>query len=84
MQQFLKTVTGFAGARIVTTELLNELLISVDKPTPALHMRLGGEPFASLSSDLKSPPSVQIRLVFSWHTFLSAVTAIHRWQPASG
>jgi hypothetical protein len=53
MQQFLKSAAGAARARIVATELLDELLAAADDARSALDARLRGEAPASLTGDLE-------------------------------
>jgi hypothetical protein len=42
MQHFLKALSRAAGAEIVATELLGQLLVAVDDAVAAAHARFGG------------------------------------------
>ena len=54
MQQFLKSAAGLARARVVATELLDQLLVAVDRAFAALDARFGGEALPSLTGGLES------------------------------
>ena len=90
-QQRLKRPRGAAWARVVSAELLDELLAVTNHSMSALDSRLRREALAPLARDLES--TRRLRLSVSWHTSLwvewsccwsSGVDTIHRPSPYEG
>src|SRR5687767_14412984 len=54
MQQRLKSLPRSARARIVAAELLDQFLVAMDEPQPALDPRLTREALTPLRGDLES------------------------------
>jgi hypothetical protein len=66
MQQFLKPAAGTAGARIVSAELLLQLLAAVDHAVTALNAGFGWISFAPFTRDLETGIGRNASS-FSWH-----------------
>src|SRR5688572_11374492 len=76
MQQRLKPAAGAARARIVASELFDELLVPAHDAHAALDARLGREALAALASDLESSRGRSGRASISWH--FSGVPPVRR------
>jgi hypothetical protein len=74
MQQAFKAPPGAAGARVVAAELLDQLLLAVDNPQPALDLALGWEPAPALAGRLKrSAARGRDRPCAWWASFVTIV-----------
>ena len=70
MQQRLKTPPGTAGARVVATQLLEEIFGPSHHPVAALDARLGWEAFSALTRDLES---TRLRVVYIWFAWGTSI-----------